>query len=231
MITVLRQKLVEVLKAVAPLIVVISLLQVLFVHAPLGSFVQFMAGAALATVGMLLLLWGIDLGIVPMGRFIGAELPVKGALTPIIAVAFAIAFATTVAEPDVLVLGSQVDEATRGAISKWTIVLVIAVGLAAFAAFAMARVIAGWPMRYLLTAAYALMIGLAFAAPPDFISLSFDAGSVTTGVLSSPAIIALAIGVSSVLAGRSTVADGFGLLGFASIGAIIAVLVMGIVTS
>jgi hypothetical protein len=44
-------------------------------------------------------------------------------------------------------------------------------------------------------------------------------------------VIALAIGLSSVLAGRSAVSDGFGLLGFASAGAIIAILLMGMLLS
>ena len=41
-------------------------------------------------------------------------------------------------------------------------------------------------------------------------------------------VLALALGLSSVLAGKSTVSDGFGLLGFASIGPIIAVMILGI---
>jgi len=44
-------------------------------------------------------------------------------------------------------------------------------------------------------------------------------------------MIALAIGLSSVLAGRSAVSDGFGLPGFASVGAIIAILIMGMLPS
>jgi hypothetical protein len=57
--------------------------------------------------------------------------------------------------------------------------------------------------------------------------LAYDAGSVTTGALTAPVVIALALGLTSVLAGRATVADGFGLLGLASIGPIIAVMMMG----
>jgi hypothetical protein len=60
------------------------------------------AGAALAMGGMLLLFLGIDIGILPMGRFIGAELPKRGSIVLIVAVAFSVEFATTVAEPDVL---------------------------------------------------------------------------------------------------------------------------------
>ena len=82
-------------------------------------------------------------------------------------------------------------------------------------------------MRGLLAVTYLVMILLTFVAPADFISLAYDAGSVTTGVLTTPVLIALAIGLSTVLAGRSAVADGFGLLGLGSAGAIIAVLLMG----
>jgi hypothetical protein len=146
----------------------------------------------------------------------------------IVAVAFALGFATTVAEPDVLVLSSQVDLASQSAIRERTVTYVIALGLAVFVTIAMARVVYGFPMTYLLASAYSLVIVLSFLAPAEFVPLAYDAGSVTTGVLTTPVVISLAVGVSSVLAGRSAVSDGFGLLGFASIGPIIAVMVMGL---
>jgi hypothetical protein len=67
-------------------------------------------------------------------------------------------------------------------------------------------------------------------APREFVPLAYDAGSVTTGVLTAPVVIAIAVGLSSVLAGRSAISDGFGLLGLASIGPIITVLLMGLAT-
>jgi hypothetical protein len=51
---------------------------------------------------------------------------------------------------------------------------------------------------------------------------------VTTGVLTAPVVLALALGLASVLAERSAVDDGFGLLGLASVGPIIAVLLLGL---
>jgi hypothetical protein len=227
----LIDKLLEVLKAVVPLIGIICVLQVTVVHAPIELFLQFLAGSALTIVGMLLLFMGIDIGIVPMGRFIGAELPKKGSIALIIAVAFSLGFATTIAEPDVLVLAGQVDAVSRGTIDGRAILYVVALGVAAFAGIAMARIVLGWPMRPLLAATYALVIALALVAPEHFVPLAFDAGSVTTGVLSAPVVIALAIGLSSVLAGRSAVSDGFGLLGFASVGPILAILLMGMLLS
>ncbi|MGB3272259.1 MAG: DUF1538 domain-containing protein [Xanthobacteraceae bacterium] len=225
--TVLREKLVDVVKAVAPLVGIVIGLQLTFVHAPLDMFVQFLAGAALAMVGMLLLFTGIDLGILPMGRFIGAELPKKGSVALIVSVAFSLGFATTIAEPDVLVLSSQVDGVSQGAISGRAVLYAIAFGVAVFAAIAMGRIITGWSIRLLLAAIYAVVIVLCLIAPAQFVPLAFDAGSVTTGVLSAPVIIALAIGLSSVLAGRSAISDGFGLLGIASVGPIIILLLAG----
>jgi len=227
-LSLLRDNLVEVLKAVAPLVLAVTLLQLTVIHAPSAQFLQFLAGAALCAAGMLLLFVGIDLGVLPMGRYVGAELPKKGSLTLILTVAGAIGFVTTVAEPDVLILSAQIDEASNGVFARRTVLYTVAFGLAVFASIAMARIVFGWPMRYLLAAAYSLALVLAVIAPPEFVPLAFDSGSVTTGLLSAPIVIAVAIGVSSVLAGRSAVDDGFGLVGFASIGPIIAVLLMGL---
>jgi hypothetical protein len=104
----------------------------------------------------------------------------------------------------------------------------VAAGVGLFAALALFRVVRGFSMRALLSVVYIAMLALSFLAPAALVPLAYDAGSVTTGVLTAPVVIALAIGLSSVLAGRSAVSDGFGLLGFASIGPIVAVLIMGL---
>jgi len=228
MLSELKARLREVLATVAPLIGVVCVLQVLLVHAPVALFLQFLAGSALVVVGMILLFMGVDLGVLPMGRFIGAELPKKGSVTWIVAVGFALGFATTIAEPDVLVLANQVDRVSRGAIDGGTVLYVVATGVAIFVAIAMARVVHGAPLRLVLTGAFGLMLLLSMFAPAEYVALAYDAGSVTTGVLTAPVVIAVAVGLSSVLAGRSAVSDGFGLLGLASIGPILAILMMGI---
>ena len=114
MIRLLRLQFVEVLQAVAPLVAVVTVFQFVFDSAPLALFIRFLVGATLAALGMLLLFTGIDLGILPMGRFIGAEMPRKGSLLLILAVGFGLGFATTAAEPDVLVLSDQVSLLSDG---------------------------------------------------------------------------------------------------------------------
>jgi hypothetical protein len=218
----------EVLRAIAPLIGVVCLLQFTVVHASAAAFLQFLAGSVLVVFGLLLLFTGIDLGILPMGRFIGAELPRKRSLWLIATVAFAAGFATTVAEPDVLILSGQVEAASQRAIAGSTLTYLIALGVGLFAALGLLRIVHGFPMRILLTIVYTLVILLSLLAPVEYVPLAFDGGSVTTGVLSAPVLLALALGLSSVLAGRSAASDGFGLLGLASVGPILVILILGV---
>ncbi|OPY66751.1 MAG: hypothetical protein A4E57_02656 [Syntrophorhabdaceae bacterium PtaU1.Bin034] len=230
MLQLFKEKFLEVVKAIAPLIVLVCLLQFTLVKAPASLFFQFLIGSVMAIGGLILFFTGIDIGILPMGRFIGAELPRRGSVLLIMTMAFLLGFATTIAEPDVLVLSRQAGLISQGAIPGNTVLYVMAVGVGCFVAIAMLRVVFGFPMVYLLAAAYSSVIILSFFAPPQFIPLAYDSGSVTTGALTAPVVIALALGLSSVLAGRSAVSDGFGLMGFASIGPIIAILIMGILS-
>lgn len=227
MLTLLRLKLAETLRAVAPLILAVCVLQFTIVGASIEVFLQFLAGAVLVTLGLLLLLTGIDFGILPMGRFIGAKLADRSSLWLLLAVAFALGFATTAAEPDVIVLAAQADEASKGALPSQPMVYVIAAAVGFFVVIGFLRLVFGLSMRWQLTAMYGLMVALTLIAPATMVPFAYDAGSVTTGALAGPVVLALALGVSSVIAGLSTVDDAFGLLGVASIGPIIVFLAIG----
>lgn len=227
MLTLLRLKLGETLRAVAPLILVVCVLQFTVVDASMAAFVQFLVGAVLVTLGLLLLLTGIDFGILPMGRFIGARLADRSSIWWLLAVAFALGFATTAAEPDVLVLAAQVDEASSGSLPGQPMVYVIAAAVGVFVVIAFLRLVLGFSMQWKLTVMYGLMLVLTILAPGSMVPLAYDAGSVTTGALAGPVVLAVALGVSSVIAGRSGVNDAFGLLGVASAGPIIIILAIG----
>jgi hypothetical protein len=96
---------------------------------------------------------------------------------------------------------------------------------------ALLRVVWGLSMIHVLTAMFAIIILLSVLVPETFIPVAYDAGSVTTGVLSAPVLLAVAIGLISVLGERSAVADGFGLLGLASAGPIVVILLLGLLLS
>src|SRR5690606_13002976 len=185
----LKEKVAEVLRAMLPLVGIVVALQLGLVHAPSAVFVQFVVGSLLAIVGMVLIFIGVEIGILPLGRFIGAELPRKGSLMLIVAVSFSLGFATTVAEPDVLVLAQQVDVASDGAISERSVLYVIALGVGVFAALAMARIIWGVALKLLLALAFGAALAVSFVAPPGLRPMADDAGRVETRVLTTPGVL------------------------------------------
>ena len=93
----------------------------------------------------------------------------------------------------------------------------------------MVRTIFRIPLHYLLIGGYALVFLLSLFVPEAFISISFDSGGVTTGPMAVPFILALGIGVASVLRSEDdSSGEKFGLIGLASIGPILAVMVLGV---
>ena len=75
-----------------------------------------------------------------------------------------------------------------------------------------------------------LVIILAFFAPEPFAAIAFDSASATTGPVNIPLNMALAIGLATVIKTVDPLISGFGIIGLTSIGAMISVLVLGILT-
>jgi len=223
-----RETLREVIQSILPITLVIVILELTVLHTSPEAFIQFLLGTALATLGIVLFLMGVRVGMLPMGEAIGSELPNRGSLFLIVAIAFIFGFIVTIAEPDVRVLTGMVENVSNGGIALDPLIIVIAAGVGFFVATAMLRIIFGLPIAYLLGAGYAIVLLLSLITPADFLSIAFDAGGVTTGPLTVPVILALGLGISSVLGGRSALADGFGLIGLASIGPIIGVMAVGV---
>lgn len=224
----LRNLALEVCQAILPISLAVIILNFAFIKMPSEVLVQFILGALLVMGGMVLFLLGVRIGILPMGESIGSELPRRRSLPLIIAIAFLVGFSVTIAEPDVMVLSSQVDTVSEGGIPNTLLVGVIATGVGFFVATAILRIILGFSISYLLAAGYTSILVLSFFTPPQFVPVAFDAGGVTTGPVTVPVILALGMGFSSVLAGRSRLGDGFGLIGLASIGPVIGVMLMGV---
>ncbi|MFW6117871.1 MAG: DUF1538 domain-containing protein [Chloroflexota bacterium] len=225
----IKARVLEVITAILPLVLTVVILQFAIIKMPSRLFLQFIIGALMVIAGMILFLVGVEIGILTMGKALGAELPKRKSLFLIIGIAFLIGFAATVAEPDVIVLTGQVDVVSRGAIAENILIGVIAIGVGFFVAMAMLRILLNFPIAYLLAAGYIIVLILAFFTPAEFVPVAFDSGGVTTGPMAVPIILALGLGFSSVLAGRSALSDGFGLIGLASIGPIIGVMVLGMV--
>jgi hypothetical protein len=218
----------EVIYAVLPLTLIVIALQFTVIWLPLEMFLQFLVGVVMVTVGLALFLLGVHIGLLPVGEMIGSALPKTGKLWLIIVASFLLGFVVTVAEPDVRVLALQVDQVSDGLIGSQLLIYSVALGVAFFVTLAMLRAIFNINITWLLIGSYGIVFLLAIFTPDSFIPISFDAGGVTTGPMTVPFILALGVGVASVLRGKSASSDGFGLVALASIGPILAVMVLGV---
>ena len=216
----------ETVQSIAPITFIVLLIQILMIGSPPEKIATFVLGALMVAIGFSFFLMGVKLGMLPIGEAIGGELPKRGSILFLVAVTFAISFLVTVAEPDVRVLTSVINSVSADAISRNALIFAVAFGVGIFMVLSMLRIIYNVPIKYLYAASYLLVILLSFFTPPEYLSISFDSGGVTTGPMTVPVILALGIGVSTVMAGRSPLADGFGLIGFASIGPILGVMLL-----
>lgn len=218
----------EVFLAVAPIAALVILLQVTLTRLPAEVFMKFIGGAVLVMLGLTLFLLGVNVGFLPIGEMIGSSLVTKGKLWLILVAGFVLGFVVTVAEPDVQVLAQQVDSVTNGSISKLAVVSFIALGVGIFVALALLRIFLDIPIKYLFIAGYILAFAVALFSVPEFVPVAFDSGGVTTGPMTVPFILALGVGVASVIGKKNASGDSFGLVGLASLGPILAVLLMGV---
>jgi len=96
----------------------------------------------------------------------------------------------------------------------------VAVGVA-LGAF---RIITGTPLHWYIITGYVLVIIQTAFAPKTIIPLAYDSGGVTTSTVTVPLVAALGLGLAETIPGRSALLDGFGLIAFASLFPIIAVM-------
>ncbi|MBE0465890.1 MAG: DUF1538 domain-containing protein [Candidatus Desulforudis sp.] len=225
----IRDIVLEVVQAVLPIAVLVVVLIMLFVPHWWPVVLQFLIGTLMVVTGLGLFLLGVKVGLLPLGQAIGSELPQWGSLPLILFFIFVLGVAVTVAEPDVRVLAAKVDTVSSGEIARGMLITLVAVGVGLFMAVAAARMVLGIPLSYILIGGYLAVFVLSYYVPSHYVPISFDAGGVTTGPMTVPFILALGVGFAAVLGGKGSLSDSFGWVALASIGPVLAVLLLGVI--
>ncbi len=228
---VLLDKLKEVLYTVLPIAIIVIILH--FTITPLETHLiwKFLIGTIIIIIGLSIFLFGVDVGITPIGNAIGSSLVKTNKIIMLVAVGLVLGFIISAAEPDLHILARQVDMVTSGRVTKTGIVVAVSLGLGLMIALGLARVVYNVSLRFFFTATYFLILIMGLFASPIFLAISFDACGATTGALSVPFILALARGVSVLKKNsKASEEDSFGLVGIASAGAVLGVLGMDLIS-
>ncbi len=223
-------KLKEVLMAVLPIAAIVLILHATLTPLPGTMLAQFLIGTALTVIGLTVFLIGVDVGVTPIGQAMGSVVARSNKLWIVIAAGLALGFIISIAEPDLHILAGQVDAVTAGQIPKMLLVVVVSLGIAVLMTLGMVRVVYNVPLYLLLTGLYGLVLILSLFSSREFLAISFDASGATTGAMTVPFMLALALGATAMKKdAKASEKDSFGLVGSASVGAILAVLLMSIV--
>ena len=196
-----------------------------------AELITFTVGAVLLVLGIGLFNLGADLAMTQMGTHVGSGLSKQRKLGLLLIVCFVLGMLITIAEPDLQVLANQVSAVMNGTV----LIYAVGVGVGAFLVVAILRIVFKKTLSNILMLFYMLLFAMALmllvSGNESLLPLAFDSGGVTTGPITVPFLMALCVGISSVLGDRRSKENSFGMVALCSIGPILAVLVLGIFSS
>lgn len=213
---------------VLPIIITILFFQYLVLKRPLNNPRKVVLGFAMVLFGLYAFVVGLKMGLFPIGSSMAEQLIKNQHIAYVYLFAFAIGFATTMAEPALIAIGQQAEEAASGGINGNVIRILVAIGVAVGITIGVHRIISGDSIHHYIIGGYLIVIVLTLVAPKYIVPLAYDLGGVTTSEVTVPLVTALGIGLATHIEGRNILMDGFGLIAFASIFPIITVMIYAI---
>ena len=227
----------DTVRDIAPLIGLVLFFQIIVLRRRPANSGRVLVGFVYVVIGLVLFLIGLEQALFPLGKTMAAQLTdpaflglAAGATAHwldygwVYAFAAAIGFGSTIAEPSLMAVAHKAGGVSGGTIRPWGLRIAVAVGVAVGVGLGSVRIVTGVPLHYLFMAAYAVVIVQTVFASRNIIALAYDSGGVTSSTVTVPLVAALGLGLAANVPGRSPLLDGFGLIAFACVFAVIAVL-------
>ena len=193
-----------------PLIAVIVICLIFFLRLPRIETVRVAVGILWAYIGIAIFFTGVEYSFSDVARELGAALMSKSPLL-LYGVGFVFGLFVVLAEPAVIVLTEQIEEASNGKISRSLMLATLALGVGLAVVLALLRTVKGFSIWYLLFPGYVLIMLAMVRTPGLFSAIAFDSGGVATGPMSSTFLLPLAMGAASGNASMSLTAS-FGMI-------------------
>lgn len=221
---------------VLPILVILVGFQVVVIRKMPPNPKRMIVGFVYVLIGLTFFLVGLEQALFPIGRTMAAQLTAPeftGSIENIVnwrdymwvyVFAFAIGFATTIAEPSLIAVAIKAQEISGGTLSALWLRLAVALGVAVGVSLGSYRIVSGTPLPYYIMAGYMIVIIQTMLSAKTIIPLAYDSGGVTTSTVTVPVVAALGLGLATAIPGRSPLIDGFGLIAFASVFPIMSVL-------
>jgi hypothetical protein len=227
------------LRDLAPIVLVIAFFQLVVLQQPIPNLGQLLGGLALVVMGLTFFVYGLEMGLFPIGETMAYAFARKGSLLWLVLFAFALGFGTTIAEPALIAVADEAAAVAAGGgliadelVARESYALglryTVAISVGVAIVVGVIRILKGWPIQWLIIGGYLGVVVMTFFAPAEIIGIAYDAGGVTTSTITVPLVTALGVGLASSIRGRNPMTDGFGLIAFASLTPMIFVMGYGV---
>jgi hypothetical protein len=216
---------------VAPIAAILLGFQFGILRQRIANLRQVMIGSVYVVLGLGFFLFGLEHALFPIGRVMATQLTdpaFAGGGKPAAELAwydyywtylfaFAIGFATTIAEPALIAVALKARDVSGGTIGAWGLRLAVALGVAISLAVGSFRIVTGTPLYLYMIFGYVIVVVQTLYAPRMIVPLAYDSGGVTTSTVTVPLVAALGLGLASTVPGRSPLLDGFGMIALAAL--------------
>ena len=213
--------------AFVPIVILFIIYQIATRRFHMHNVIRMSVGFIYTYFGLVLFLTGANVGFMPMGRLIGAELisgPYKNLLIPI---GMLMGYFVVSAEPAVHTLKRQVSEITNGGISQRSVAVALSVGVSVSVGISLLRVITGISIIPFLLFGYAVSLIISFFVPHIYTGIAFDSGGVASGPMTSTFLLPFAMGACEAIGGN-VMTDAFGIVAMIAMTPLITIQILGL---
>jgi len=176
----LFEKTKEVIQTLLPVVILVLLISFTIVDVGTDVIIRFIVGSVMLLMGLAIFLWGVDLSMNSIGEHMSREVATSRSVLKIAVLSFFLGFLITVAEPDLLILGSQVEDASGGTLNSTLIVYMVSVGVGVMISLGVFRLLKDVPLNIFMAITYSVIFVLALFVSEEFLAISFDASGATT---------------------------------------------------
>lgn len=241
LMVILTDSLLSTLRDVLPIAAAIVVFQAAVLRRKVANPGRIALGFACVVLGLAVFLVGLELALFPLGEAMARQLaspefvmgadalnplgdaaePVQQAAPPwhcyhwTYLFAFCIGFSATIAEPALLAVAIKASQVSGGTIHVWGLRAAVALGSGLGVALGALRIVAGWPLPYMILGGYLIVMIQTYFAPRAIVPLAYDSGGVTTSTVTVPLVTALGLGLAANIPGRDPLIDGFGMIALA----------------
>ena len=217
----------EVAVAVGPIVLLFVVFQLITRRYHIHNMIKMTFGFIYTYIGLVFFLTGANVGFMPAGRLIGAEIAKGSYKFLLIPIGMLMGFFVVAAEPAVHSLKRQVNEITNGAISQKSVALALSIGVSASVGISMLRILTGISIMPFLIVGYAISLIISCFVPNIYTGIAFDSGGVASGPMTSTFMLPFAMGACEAIGGN-VMTDAFGIVAMIAMTPLITIQILGL---